>query len=40
MLKYVFGLEDYEKDEPLMFCAEDQCWDKKTLKELKEKLNN
>ncbi len=39
MLKYVFGLENYDDDEPAMFCAEDQRWDKSTLKELRDKYN-
>ena len=35
MLQYVWK-EELEKDEPMMFVAEEQCWDKATLKQLKE----
>ena len=38
MLKYVFNT-DLEDDEPMMFSAEDQCWDDDTLKQLKEEYN-
>ena len=38
MLEYVFNT-DLEDDEPMMFCAEDQCWDDATLKQLKEEYN-
>ena len=35
MLQYVFDT-DLEDDEPMMFCAEEQCWDGDTLKQLRE----
>lgn len=38
MLQYVFN-EELEKDEPMMFVAEDQHWDKTTLKQLKEEYD-
>lgn len=38
MLAYVFD-ENLEDDEPMMFSAEDQCWDKKTLKQLRDEYN-
>ena len=38
MLKYVFNT-DLEDDEPMMFCAEEQCWDDATLKQLREEHN-
>ena len=39
MIEYT-NFNDYDSDnEPLQFVAEDQCWDKATLNELKEKYN-
>lgn len=38
MLKYVWN-EELEDDEPVIFSAENQCWDKATLKQLKEEYN-
>ena len=38
MLQYVFNT-NLEDDEPMMFSAEDQCWDDDTLKQLKEEYN-
>lgn len=38
MLQYVFNT-DLEDDEPMMFCAEEQCWDDATLKQLREEYN-
>ena len=38
MLQYVFN-ENLEDDEPMMFSAEDQCWDDATLKQLREEHN-
>ena len=38
MLEYV-DMAHLEPDEPLRFVAEDQCWDKATLKELRDKYN-
>ena len=38
MLQYIFN-KDLEDDEPMMFSAEDQCWDDDTLKQLKEEYN-
>ena len=38
MLQYVFNT-DLEDDEPMMFCAEEQCWDDATLKQLREEHN-
>ena len=38
MLKYVFNT-NLEDDEPMMFCAEEQCWDDDTLKQLREEHN-
>ena len=35
MLDYVKNT-DLDDNEPMMFCAEDQCWDKATLKQLKD----
>lgn len=35
MLEYVFNT-DLEDNEPMMFCAEEQCWDDATLKQLRE----
>lgn len=35
MLKYIFNT-DLKDNEPMMFCAEEQCWDDATLKQLKE----
>lgn len=39
MLKYVFNADLSYPNESVMFSAEDQTWDKETLKELKEKYN-
>lgn len=38
MLQYVFDT-NLEDDEPMMFCAEEQCWDNATLKQLREEHN-
>jgi hypothetical protein len=38
MLQYVFNT-DLDDDEPMMFSAYDQCWDKATLKQLKEEYD-
>lgn len=39
MIEYT-NFNDFESpDEPLRFVAEEQCWDKATLKELKDKYN-
>jgi hypothetical protein len=38
MLSYVWN-EELEDNEPMMFVAEDQCWDKATLKQLKKEHN-
>lgn len=38
MLEYVFN-SNLEDNEPMTFCAQDQCWDKPTLKQLKEEHN-
>lgn len=38
MLQYVFNT-DLEDDEPMMFSAEEQCWDDATLKQLREEYN-
>lgn len=38
MLQYIFNT-DLEDDEPMMFSAYDQDWDKATLKQLKEKYD-
>lgn len=38
MLEYVFDT-NLEDNDTMMFCAEDQCWDKATLKQLKEEYN-
>ena len=38
MLQYVFN-EDLGPNEPMMFSAKDQTWDKATLKQLKEEYN-
>lgn len=38
MLQYVFNT-DLEDNEPIMFCAYDQRWDKATLKQLKDEYN-
>ena len=38
MLQYVWN-EDLADDESMMFVAENQCWDKTTLKQLKEEYN-
>jgi hypothetical protein len=38
MLQYVFNT-DLEDDEPMMFSAEDQCWDDDTLKQLREEYD-
>lgn len=35
MLQYVFNT-DLEDNEPMTFCAEEQCWDDTTLKQLRE----
>ena len=32
-------IENLKPDEPLRFVAEDQCWDKATLKQLREEYN-
>lgn len=38
MLQYVFNT-DLGDDDPVMFCAEDQCWDEATLEQLKNEYN-
>ena len=38
MLQYVWNT-NLKDDEPVIFSAENQCWDKKTLKELKHKYD-
>lgn len=38
MLQYIFNT-DLEDDEPMMFSAEEQCWDDATLKQLREEYN-
>jgi len=38
MLSFIFN-ENLEDDEPMMFSAEDQCWDDDTLKQLKEEYD-
>ena len=38
MLQYVWN-EELEDNEPMMFVAEDQCWDKATLKQLEKEHN-
>lgn len=41
MLQYVFNEDNeyLEPDEPITFVAEDQIWDKATLKQLKDEYN-
>lgn len=38
MLQYVFNT-DSKDDEPMMLCAEEQCWDDDTLKQLRDEYN-